>query len=180
MEDKRHIKTYAFKTNKGLTAARLQGTREIEIATPLGDDVLLFQHMTATEQLGRLFEYQLDVVSTDANIKLEDLLGQNVTVQLKLANNDSRFFNGYVSRFCFVGLEKNYCSYQITLRPWLWFLTRTANCRIFQNQKAPDIIKQIFRDQGFSDFEDKLNASYRTWEYCVQYRETDFNFVSRL
>ena len=160
--------------------ARLQETREIEITTPLGDDVLLFQHMSAKEQLGRLFEYQLEVISTDANIKLDDLLGQNVTVRLKLTNSDSRFFNGYVSRFCFVGLEENYYSYQITLRPWLWFLTRTANCRIFQNQKAPDIIKQIFRDQGFSDFEDKLTATYRTWEYCVQYRETDFNFVSRL
>ena len=160
--------------------ARLQETREIEITTPLGDDILLFQHMSAKEQLGRLFEYQLEVISTDANIKLDDLLGQNVTVRLKLTNSDSRFFNGYVSRFCFVGLEENYYSYQITLRPWLWFLTRTANCRIFQNQKAPDIIKQIFRDQGFSDFEDKLTATYRTWEYCVQYRETDFNFVSRL
>jgi len=159
---------------------RLQETREIEINTPLGDDVLLFQRMTATEQLGRLFEYHLDVVSKDANIKLDDLLGQNVTVRLKLSSNESRFFNGYVSRFCFVGLTENHYSYQITLRPWLWFLTRTANCRIFQNKNAPDIIKQIFRDQGFSDFEDKLNATYRTWEYCVQYRETDFNFVSRL
>ena len=160
--------------------ARLQETREIEIATPLGDDVLLFQRMTASEQLGRLFEYQLDVMSKDANIKLDDLLGQNVTVRLKLEGKESRFFNGYVSRFCFVGLAENLYSYQITLRPWLWFLTRTADCRIFQNQKAPDIIKQIFREAGFSDFEDKLTTSYREWEYCVQYRETDFNFVSRL
>jgi type VI secretion system secreted protein VgrG len=159
--------------------ARLQETREIEIATPLGDDVLLFQRMTATEQLGRLFEYQLDVVSKDANIKLDDLLGQNVTVRLKMGD-DSRFFNGYVSRFCFVGMAENLYQYQITLRPWLWFLTRTADCRIFQNKKVPDIIKQIFRDHGFSDFEEKLSATYRDWEYCVQYRETDFNFVSRL
>ena len=159
--------------------ARLQETREIEVSTPLGDDVLLFQRMTATEQLARLFEYQLDLISSDANIKLEDLLGQNVTVRLKTGDK-SRFFNGYVSRFCLVGMAENMYSYQVTLRPWLWFLTRTADCRIFQKQKAPDIIKQIFRDHGFSDFEEKLSATYREWEYCVQYRETDFNFVSRL
>ncbi|MGD8938892.1 MAG: type VI secretion system tip protein TssI/VgrG, partial [Gammaproteobacteria bacterium] len=158
----------------------LQGSREVEVSTPLGDDVLLFQRMTATEHMGRLFEYQLDVVSRDANINLDNLLGQNVTVSLKMDGNESRFFNGFVSRFCFVGLAENFYSYQLTLKPWLWFLTRTADCRIFQKQKAPDIIKQVFRDQGFTDFEEKLSATYREWEYCVQYRETDFNFVSRL
>ena len=73
-----------------------------------------------------------------------------------------------------------FASYQVTLRPWLWLLTRTSDCRIFQNQKVPDIIKQVFRDLGFSDFEDALSRSYREWEYCVQYRETSFDFVSRL
>lgn len=159
---------------------RLQETREIEVATPLGDDVLLFQRMTATEQLGRLFEYQLDLVSSDPNIKLEDMLGQNVSVRLKTTENESRYFNGFVSRFCQVGAAENKYSYQATLKPWLWFLTRTADCRIFQKKTVPDIIKQIFRDHGFSDFEESLSATYREWEYCVQYRETDFNFVSRL
>jgi type VI secretion system secreted protein VgrG len=158
----------------------LQGSREVKVSTPLGDDVLLFQRMTATEHMGRLFEYQLDVVSRNANINLDDLLGQNVTVNLKMDGNESRYFNGFVSRFCFVGLTENYYSYQITLKPWLWFLTRTADCRIFQKQKVPDIIKQVFRDQGFSDFEERLSDTYREWEYCVQYRETDFNFISRL
>ena len=64
--------------------------------------------------------------------------------------------------------------------PWLWFLTRTSNCRIFQEMTVPDIIKQVFRDHGFTDFDDALSGTYRTWEYCVQYRETDFEFVSRL
>ena len=64
--------------------------------------------------------------------------------------------------------------------PWLWFLTRTSDCRIFQEKTVPDIIKEIFRDHGFTDFEERLSGSYRTWVYCVQYRETDFNFVSRL
>ncbi|HJR28040.1 MAG TPA: type VI secretion system tip protein VgrG, partial [Pseudomonas sp.] len=73
-----------------------------------------------------------------------------------------------------------FASYQATLRPWLWLLTRTSDCRIFQNLTIPQIIKQVFRDLGFSDFEDALSRPYREWEYCVQYRETSFDFVSRL
>ena len=68
----------------------------------------------------------------------------------------------------------------MTLHPWLWFLTRTADCRIFQEMAVPEIIKQVFRDHGFTDFEEALSGDYRRWTYCVQYRETDFNFVSRL
>ncbi|HEV2319247.1 MAG TPA: type VI secretion system tip protein TssI/VgrG, partial [Verrucomicrobiae bacterium] len=70
--------------------------------------------------------------------------------------------------------------YRATLSPWLWLLTRTSDCRIFQNQKVPDIIESIFKDQGFNDYKLKLSAGYSPREYCVQYRETDFNFVSRL
>ncbi len=73
-----------------------------------------------------------------------------------------------------------FAGYRVSLRPWFWLLTRTSDCRIFQNHTVPDIIKQVFRDLGFSDFEDSLSGSYREWEYCVQYRETSFDFVSRL
>ena len=77
--------------------------------------------------------------------------------------------------------DEIYSSYRATMVPWLWLLTRTADCRIFQEMKAPDIIKTIFGDYGFGGFvEDKLTETYRVWEYCVQYRETAFNFVSRL
>ena len=64
--------------------------------------------------------------------------------------------------------------------PWLWFLTRTADCRIFQNKKVPDIIQKIFKDLGSPDFKLRLYGDFATRDYCVQYRETDFNFVSRL
>ena len=66
------------------------------------------------------------------------------------------------------------------MRPWLWFLTRTADCRIFQEMNVPDIVKQVFGDHGIADFKFELTGTYRKWTYCVQYRETDFNFVSRL
>jgi type VI secretion system secreted protein VgrG len=77
-------------------------------------------------------------------------------------------------------MEDRFASYRATLVPWLWFLTRTADCRIFQNKDVPTILKEVFREHGFTDFEDQLSGSYRSWPYCVQYRETDFNFVSRL
>ena len=160
--------------------AILQETRDIKVITPLGDNVLLFRKMSATEQLGRLFEYKLDLLSDNPAITLSDLLGQAVTVHLKTSNNESRYFNGHVSRFSQAGIVENLYTYQVTLKPWLWFLTRTADCRIFQKQTVPDIIKQVFRDGGYSDFEESLSATYREWDYCVQYRESDFNFVSRL
>jgi type VI secretion system secreted protein VgrG len=160
--------------------AELQAERAVEIFTPLGDDVLLFHRMTATEALGRLFRFDLDLLSKDPNIKFEDLLGQNVTVRLELPQDKTRYFNGFVSRFSLSGSLGDLSAYTVTVHPWLWFLTRTADCRIFQEMIAPDIIKQVFRDHGFTDFEEALSGSYRKWTYCVQYRETDFNFVSRL
>ena len=160
--------------------AGLQTHRALEITTPLGEDVLLFHRMTATEELSRLFRFELDLLSENHSISFEDLLGQKVTVRLELPHDKNRYFNGFVSRFSQTGTLGNYALYHATVHPWLWFLTRNADCRIFQDKTVPDIIKQVFRDHGFTDFEEALSGSYRTWEYCVQYRETDFNFVSRL
>jgi type VI secretion system secreted protein VgrG len=91
-----------------------------------------------------------------------------------------RIFHGLVSRFALVGYAGRLVLYRAELRPWFWFLTRTADCRIFQNKSVPDIAKEIFREHGFSDFEDLCGESYPPREYCVQYRESDFNFISRL
>ncbi|MEE4379854.1 MAG: type VI secretion system tip protein TssI/VgrG, partial [Candidatus Competibacteraceae bacterium] len=153
----------------------------VAVNTSLGEDVLVFRRMHANEQLSRLFEFQLELLSENNEIQLEQIIGTNVTVRVELPEGmGTRYFNGFVSRFSHNGTSGRYAVYHATLRPWFWFLTRTADCHIFQNMTVPDIIKQIFQDNGFSDFEDKLSGSYRQWEYCVQYRETDFNFVSRL
>lgn len=158
-----------------------QAARPVAVTTPLGEDVLLFQRMTATEELGRMFRFDLDLLSRDPNIKFEKILGQNITIRLELSGNRKRYFNGYVSRFSQVGTSGIYHAYRATVQPWLWFLTRTADCRIFQSKTVPDIIKEVFREHGFTDIRDALSGvTYRTWDYCVQYRETDFNFVSRL
>jgi type VI secretion system secreted protein VgrG len=158
----------------------MQAARQVEIITPLGDDVLLFHSMTATEELGRLFQFELDLLSNEPGLKFEDLLGQNVTIRLHLPDDKTRYFNGFVSRFSQEGVFEDFNAYSMTVHPWLWFLTRCSDCRIFQQKKVPDIIKEVFKDHGFTDYEESLSGSYRTWDYCVQYRETDFNFVSRL
>lgn len=157
-----------------------QKNRELAIETPLGEDALLLISMSATEQLGRLFEYHLELASENGQIKVENIVGQNVTIRLDLGAGRWRYFNGHVSQFSQLTSAGRLARYRATVVPWLWFLSRTADCRIFQNETVPDIIKQVFRNRGFTDFEDGLTGSYRTWEYCVQYRETDFGFVSRL
>ncbi len=155
--------------------------RVMEIVTPLGDDVLLFYRMRARDELSQLSEYQLDLLSTRGDIELDKILGQNVTVKLELPEDKRRFFNGYVTRFSQVGMQGRYHLYQATVRPWLWLLTRTANCRIFQELTVPEIVAKVFDGHPrIADVKQELTGDYRKWEYCVQYRETDFNFVSRL
>ncbi len=115
--------------------------REV-IATPLGEDVLLFHRMSFTEELGRLFQIELDLLSKDAKIPFEKILGQNVTIRLNLLKGQIRYFNGFVSRFSQEGTIEEFQIYSATLHPWLWFLTRTSDCRIFPDMTVPDIIKR--------------------------------------
>ncbi|MFL1418074.1 type VI secretion system Vgr family protein [Pseudomonas fildesensis] len=157
-----------------------QASRLAKITSPLGPDVLLLNHMGGGEELGRLFTYDLQLTSLDANIDLNQLLGKPMSVGVQLADGGERHFHGIVAQ-CSQSIDQGqFASYQVTLRPWLWLLSRTSDCRIFQNLSIPQIIKQVFRDLGFSDFEDALSRPYREWEYCVQYRENSFDFVSRL
>jgi len=154
--------------------------RVMEIVTPLGDDVLLFHQMSAREEMSRLFEYRLQLLSPKPDVNLDELLGKNVTIKLGLSDDETRYYNGYVTRFSAGGQYGRYYRYVGTVRPWLWFLTRTSDCRIFQEMTVPDILKSVLADHPAAEFKFELTASYRKRTYCVQYRETDFNFVSRL
>ena len=98
---------------------QMKAKKEIEVSTPLGDGVLLFRSMTATEELGRPFEFDLQLLSKERDLKLEDLLGHKVTVRLLQPDGKVRFFNGFVSRFSQTGVTGHYVAYRATLVPWL-------------------------------------------------------------
>jgi len=157
-----------------------QEKRLITIDTPLGKDVLLLRGFHGREAISGLFQFELDLLSESRSVTFDDVVGKNVTLRISLADASDRYWNGFVSRFSQGPYEQGLTQYHAVMVPWLWFLTRTADCRIFQNKKAPDIIKQIFKDLGFSDYKLQLYGDFVEREYCVQYRETDFNFVSRL
>ena len=158
----------------------MASNQPVRLKSPLPDDDLLVNGFDAHDELGRLFTIDLELLSPREDLAFDDLLGEQVVIELDQPDGSVRCFHGYVSRFAQTGRKGDYASYAMRLRPWFWLLTRTADCRIFQELTVPDIVKSVFREHGFSDFEDTLSGSYRTWEYCVQYRETDFNFVSRL
>ena len=164
-----------------------QDDRFVSVTTPLGKDVLLFDRMSGTEEMSRLFEYEIDLLIDNTNRAMvtagfptTKVLGQTMSVALDLPSGGIRYFHGLVTQFRHHGVANEVFLFRAVLRPWLWFLTRTSNCRIFQEQSVPDIIKKVFTDNGFSDFKLELTSSYKPRTYCVQYRETDFNFVSRL
>src|SRR5262245_55905753 len=125
-----------------------QDGRLIAIETPLGKDALLLQGFTGQEGISRLFSFQLDLLA-ERPVALKSLLGQRASVRVLLADGGTRYFNGIICRFALLGSERRFFHYRAELVPWLWFLTRTADCRIFQNQSIPDIITTIFKDLGF-------------------------------
>jgi type VI secretion system secreted protein VgrG len=153
--------------------------RMMELSTPLGKD-LLFRELRGREELGRPSAFELSALSTRADIKPSDLLGKSITVKLELVKGGFRYFNGYVTRFSQGTIVGKYYEYRMTVNAWLWFLTRTADCKIFQEKTPPEIIKEVFGEHSMAIFEDALTGMYAKREYCVQYRETDFAFVSRL
>ncbi len=169
-----------------------QDDRSIAIATPLGKDKLLLKSIVITEQLGRPFVMKADLLSEEPAVDFLEMIGKGVTVRLRMPDTSGgdkqRFFSGYVSSFVQRPRAEGFFAYEATIVPWLWFLTRTADCRIFhsamtqapEEMTVPGIIKKVFKDHGFDDFTPALTATYRTMDHCTQYRETDFNFVSRL
>jgi type VI secretion system secreted protein VgrG len=157
-----------------------QTNRRIAISTPLGDDVLLLRGFTGAEAISQLFHFDLDLLSENDSLKFPDIVGKNVTLRIMDVTGTERYWNGFISRFSQGPQDGQFTAYRAQMVPWLWFLTRTADCRIFQNMKAPDIIQKIFADLSFQDFELRLYGAFVKRDYCVQYRETDFNFVSRL
>ncbi|MGE3171964.1 MAG: type VI secretion system Vgr family protein [Planctomycetota bacterium] len=157
-----------------------QTQRFCSFQSPLGENALLLRRMQAREGVSSLFEARLLVESERADLDPHDLLGKPAAVRIETQDGGKRWFHGLVSGFEQHGRTTDLCYYQVELRPWPWMLTRRADCRIFQNMSAPKIVEQVFREAGFGDFELRLQGTYKDRTYCVQYRETDLAFVTRL
>lgn len=164
-----------------------QDNRLLAIETALGADALALRSFTLQDQISRLFQIEAELSSEDGGIDLDQVIGNRATIRLDVGEDGRRYFDGYVSRLVQVTNVGGYAHYRATLVPWLWFLTRTADCRVWvaapepaQGKTAPDIIEEVFKLHGFTDYKLSLTATYAKREFCVQYRETDFNFVSRL
>src|SRR5690242_19952383 len=137
-----------------------QTNRRIAISTPLGKDALLLRGFSGTEAISQLFNFDLDLLSENDSVKFQDLVGKNVTLRLFDASGGDRCWNGIISRLSQGPRDRRLTAYRAQMVPWLWFLTRTADCRIFQNQTVPDIIKRVFGDLHFSDFQFRLYGAF--------------------
>ncbi len=159
-----------------------QKTRLIAIKPPadvFADDDLLLTSFNGTESISSLYEYRIEVLSKNHEITPDMLIGK--AVSLSIQNKIERQFSGFISSFTHGEVKSdNLRTYYMTMVPWLWFLSRTNNCRIFQELSTKQIISDIFHSYDYYDFEYKASAGDRPREYCVQYDESDFNFISRL
>ena len=165
-----------------MTEPLTQDGRLIALETALGKDRLLLTAVTANEALSQPFLYELDAISEDVAIEAKQLVGLEVGIRLGLARGSRRRLHGIVSRFL-AGPTRvlGFRGYRIQVVPWLALLSHSTDCRIFQNLSVPEILEEVFQNHGFSDFELRIErGQYPPREYCVQYRETALNFVSRL
>ena len=147
-------------------------------AFPASD--LQLESFSCSDGLGVLTEISASLLSPRSDLDIAAILGKPVTFEMEMRNGALRHLHGFVSRFAQTGATSRFHRYQAIVRPWLWFLTRTTDCRIFQDQTVPEIVKTVFADHPIAVHDFKTFRDYRKREYCVQYRESDFVFVSRL
>src|SRR5271157_5573389 len=155
-----------------------QDKRPLKVNTPLGKDAIFINSFSAREGISQLFQYYLEMIApNDADVPFDQLLGQKVTVELATLKDKSRFFNGIVSRFSQGQRDREFTTYRAEVVPQFWLLTRKWESRIFQHISVPDILKKVL-DGIVTAFE--IVGNFEPRDFCVQYRETDFNFASRL
>ncbi|RUZ15191.1 MULTISPECIES: type VI secretion system tip protein VgrG [unclassified Mesorhizobium] len=152
--------------------------RATVVRTPVGSELLTFTHLVGRDEISRCFAYTVGFVSTDSDIDPLKMLGGPLSIEAE--SDPKRWFSGIVSEFRLTRLEDRLAYYEAVIRPWLWFLGNTTDCRIFQNKSVLDIVKDIFKKYGIAEFDLRLQGSYPPREYCVQYDEPDLDFVQRL
>lgn len=149
--------------------------------TPLGTDKLAIVRFDGSEGMNELFEFRLEALSADADIDFDQLIGKHATLTINGVNGRKRKFDGIVTETQWLGVRDHFHAYRLVLRPWLWILSNRTDNYIFHDMSVTDIIADVFSDYGaLADFDDRTSADYKPIEYCVQYRESDMDFVCRL
>jgi type VI secretion system secreted protein VgrG len=166
-----------------------QEGRLISLNAPAaGANTLLLAGFSGHEAISRLFTFHLDLLQEahdpvslqpSTPVAFSEIIGLNVTIEVLRSAQTPRYFNGIVSRFAQSASDSTFIHYQMEVVPKAWLLTRVSDCRIFQNKTVTEIIQEVLKGQGIT-FRTSFSAAYSPLEYCVQYRETDFNFISRL
>jgi type VI secretion system secreted protein VgrG len=155
-----------------------QAGRFLTLTCPLGPDKLLLVGVSGTESMSQLFRFQFEMIAENAtDIPFDQILGKKITAHIEAPGDNTRHISGICSRLSQGGRDAYFTTYRAEVVPEFWFLTRKAQSRIFQAKSVPDILKIVL--QGLS-VTYNLKGQYDPRDYCVQYRETDFNFASRL
>lgn len=153
--------------------------RLVDATTPLGE-ALWFREMRGSEAVSSLFEFDITFHSKQSGLSAKAILGKDITLKVETEGGGApRHFNGICTRFGSGGREGEHLLYTAKVRPWLWLASRRSDCKIFQFKKVPDVISEVLGKYGYALLP-KLKKTYREWDYCVQYQETDLNFVMRL
>lgn len=154
--------------------------REVRLAVDLGGEQVEFVSLTAQEALSSPFEIELVVTSTLGELDLAPHIGERVGVTVYQDDEKVRYLNGYLTEAVFLRETADGFYYNLSLRPFLYFMDTASGFAIYQEKTVLDIIKDVFARIGFTDVEYLAAESYEPYEYCVQYSESDFNFISRL
>lgn len=154
------------------------------VDTPLGKDVLLLRSFRGTEGISEPFDFQLDVIAENTvRVPFESLVGQGITLRMRLSDDSLRWVHGICYEMEEGGREtletenKTFTAYRMRIVPKLSLLGLVHRSRVFQQLTVPEILQQVLT--GIS-LEKRLTATYDPREVCVQYRESDLAFASRL
>ncbi|AYV45137.1 hypothetical protein CFHF_04020 [Caulobacter flavus] len=163
----------------------IEQTQEYREATidmrGLSTDQILLSRLSAEERLSEPFSIVVEVISQDGVIDFRPHLGADTVVVMEENRQISRAFHGVLWQAQSLGEAPQGLVYRLVLRPWLSLLSLGMDSRIFQNKTAPQILHEVFERNGFSKYDLKrLKTAYKPRDYCVQFRESDFAFVSRL
>jgi type VI secretion system secreted protein VgrG len=157
-----------------------QANRPMKVETALGADVLLLEAFSGVEAISQPFAYSLDLLSEDPGISADKVLRKPVTLTIVFADGGERPVHGIMRSFSQLGRADDLVSYRAEVVPWLWFLSLSTDCKIFQNLSVPEIVEEVFGGLGHSDYKLKLVKPHPKRVFTVQYKESHLNFVSRL